>query len=318
MPNAKDCWCAPAVALVSLPVSAAPLDTFQDCPVCPVMVELPLGSFVMGGPPGESRLNVHWGPPIRSVTPEDPYIAEHEGPLHRVEIDRPIAMGRDEVTFGEWMACVEDGGCGGYRPPMEMLAAPGDQTPRRVALTRQHPVNEVSYLDMQLYVDWLNEKVGTPVYRLPTEAEWEYAARAGTQTPFWTGDEIGTDRANTLGSATEIMLGEARPDLVSRGVPVPVKELDAANPWGLRHMEGNVMERTISCWTERHADWATASEYLDAATDTSCRRVLKGGGYTNAMDYGRPARRAGTAEDARTRLARFRVVWEMDDVGGTK
>ena len=307
---------APAVAsallaLTALPALAAPFGTFQDCPTCPVMVELPLGSFTMGGPPGESRLNVHWGPPIRPVTPEDPYIAAHEGPLHRVEIDRPIAMGRDEVTYDQWMACVEDGGCGGHVPDSEILWLNPQDVVERITVQGSHPVIDVSYLDMQLYMDWLNEEVGAPVYRLPTEAEWEYAARAGTQTPFWTGDEIGTDRANTLGGATEIMLGEARPDLTPRGGTVPVEDLHAANPWGLRHIEGNVMEQTMSCWTERHAGWATASEYPDAATDTSCWRVLKGGRYTGAMDYGRPAQRVGNKESARSKISGFRVVREM-------
>ena len=309
---------APAVAsallaLTALPALAAPFGTFQDCPTCPVMVELPLGSFTMGGPPGESRLNVHWGPPVRPVTPDDPYVAAHEGPLHRVEIDLPIAMGRDEVTFGQWMACVEDGGCGGHVPPMHMLAARPGSEPLRVELTLDHPVFRVSFADMQLYVAWLNEEVGAPVYRLPTEAEWEYAARAGTQAPFWTGDEIATDRANILGRATAKMLGEARPDLASRGYPVPADALETANPWGLRQMYGNLREVTLSCWTDRHADLGTSSAHLAAALSaTDCeRRVSKGGVYDSAMDYARPASRGRTDPQHRSQIIGFRVVREM-------
>ncbi len=276
------------------------------------MIVLPLGEFTMGGPPGESRNNVHWDIPIRPVTPEDPYIAEHEGPLRRVEIDLPIAMGRDEVTIGEWMACVDGGGCGGYVPPMSMLAAGAGSTIFRVEMTMRHPVFRVSYNDKLLYVDWLNDQVGAEVYRLPTEAEWEYAARAGTQTPFSRGDEITTDQANFLGRATERMLGEPRPDLVSRGYPVPVDELDAANPWGLRHMDGNLLEETMSCWTDRHADLGTSSADLAAASDPDCaRRVVKGGVYTGAMDHGRPASRGRSDPTYRTKSGGFRVVREL-------
>ena len=304
---------ASSEGMVDDPSGLPPLSSFQECEACPVMIVLPLGEFTMGGPPGESRLNVHWGPPIRPVTQEDPYIAESEGPLRRVEIDLPIAMGRDEVTIGEWMACVEGGGCGGYVPPMHMLAARPGSAPLRVEMTLRHPVFRVSFNDMLLYVDWLNGEVGADVYRLPTEAEWEYAARAGTQTPFWTGEEITTDQANFLGAATEVMLGEARPELVSRGYPVPVGDLDTANPWGLRHMNGNLREETMSCWTDRHEDLKTTSAHLAASLENpDCeRRVSKGGVYHAAMDYGRPASRGRANPNHRSKIAGFRLVREL-------
>jgi formylglycine-generating enzyme required for sulfatase activity len=298
------------------PNGLSPLAVFQECEVCPEMIVLPLGQFVMGGPPGESRLNIHWDAGnVRPVTPEDPYIAEQEGPLHVVTIDLPIAMGRNEVTFGEWNACVADGGCGGYTPPTFMLASSTGEAPKRIELSGRHPVAEVSYDDIQLYLAWLNGKVGANVYRLPTEAEWEYAARAGTQTPFAQGEEITTDQANFLGHGTEIMLGQDRPDLVSRGHPVLVDELDAANQWGLRHMSGNVIEITQSCWTDRHTDWPTSRIYLEMSLTTPCRRVTKGGAYMAAMDYSRLAVRGRASMDSRSAVLGFRVVRDNEQPG---
>ncbi len=285
------------------------LEMFQECDVCPEMIVLPLGEFTMGGPPGESRENVHWGEgEIRYVTPEDPYIAYHEGPLHRVEINIPVAMGKNEVTYDQWMACVQDGGCGGYIPQDYVLQ---ENAPRAI-IRGKHPVITVSYEDALTYTEWLNKKVGADVYRLPTEAEWEYAARSGTQTPFAQGEEVTTDQVNFLGSATEIMLNEKRPDLISRGKPVPVDEMDAANGWGLRHMSGNVVEQTMSCWTERHEGWRTSSEHLKHALNPFCeRRVAKGGAYPAGMDYSRLGARAGPDPSSRSSVAGFRVLREL-------
>jgi formylglycine-generating enzyme required for sulfatase activity len=292
------------------PASLPPLAEFKECDVCPEMIVLPLGSFIMGGPEGESRRAIHWDAGnIRRVTPEDPYIALTEGPLHKVTIDLPIAMGRNEITVGEWKACVADGGCGGYEPPYFMLAGRRGKPPERIELSDRHPVLKVSYNDMQLYVTWLNAKVGADVYRLPTEAEWEYGARAGTQTPFAQGDELTTDQANFNGFDTAELLKESPPG--SRGYPVSVDELDAANAWGLRHMSGNLLERTMSCWSERHMNWPASSIYLDEALNTSCDRVAKGGAYGATMDYARPAARGRGGEDRRSYMVGFRIVRDL-------
>ena len=303
---------ASADGLLTTKSAPQPLQAFQECDVCPEMIVLPLGQFVIGSPPGESRLNIHWDAGnIRRVTPEDPYIAVREGPLRPVTIDLPIAMGRNEVTIGEWKACVADGGCGGYTPSLFMMASRPGNAPERIELSDRHPVSEVSYSDMRLYLAWLNGKVGADVYRLPTEAEWEYAARAGTRTAFAQGQEITTDQANFLGSGTEIMLNEKRPNLASRGYPVPVDELDAANQWGLRHMSGNLIELTMSCWTDRHPDWPKSSIYLEMAHLKGCEHVTKGGAFFAAMDYSRPGVRGSANDDGKSNSLGFRIVRDL-------
>lgn len=260
----------------------------------------------MGAPPGESRASIHLNSnPLKAATAEDPYIAYHEGPVHSVEMDLPVAMGRNEVTHDQWMACVDDGGCRGHVPRDCILL----RDKPCVDILGNYPVVDVSYLDGLAYARWLNGKVGTDVYRLPTEAEWEYAARAGTQTPFAQGEEVTTDQVNFHGKPTEEMLGVKRPELARRGHPVRVDDLDAANAWGLRHMSGNVVERTMSCWSLTHIELATASEYLHHAMRSSCpERVGRGGAYWTAMDFSRVASRGRTDEDARLMTAGFRVL----------
>lgn len=307
---------SPVVIAETDPASLEPLQMFKECDVCPEMIVLPLGSFLMGGPEGESRRAIHWDAGnIRRVTPDDPYIALTEGPLHIVTIDLPIAMGRNEITLGEWKACVADGGCGGYMPPDFMMRGRKGQSPERYQLTDRHPVLQVSFKDIQQYIAWLNSKVGANVYRLPTEAEWEYGARSGTQTPFAQGDKITTDQANIGGIDTAELLDEPPPGFVARGYPVSVDDLDAANAWGLRHMSGNLIEHTMSCWTERHMDWPTSSVYLEKALNTACDRVTKGGDYAATMDFARPAVRGHGKEDRRSNIVGFRIVRELDQKG---
>ncbi|WP_170756569.1 formylglycine-generating enzyme family protein [Ruegeria lacuscaerulensis] len=160
----------PFAALLTLPTAAtsaeyqledgttvAPLEMFQECDVCPEMIVLPLGEFMMGGPPGESKLNVHLNAnPMRMATPEDPYIAYQEGPIHTAKIDIPIAIGRNEVTYEEWMTCVDDGGCGGHIPQKCTLQK---DTPC-ANLTGSHPVVDVSHADAMAYTHWWNGSVG--------------------------------------------------------------------------------------------------------------------------------------------------------------
>ena len=253
----------------------------------------------MGGPIGESRV-----PRVRNgelVTVDQ---GQDELPLHTVEIEIPFAMGRTEVTYDQWMVCVAEGACNGYVPPHEVLGNRqyfGDDN--RVAVQGSNPVIFVSYLDAIVYTDWLNTLVGADVYRLPTEAEWEYAARAGTQSRFPFGEHILPGQANIYFPDNQDP---------SPLVPVPVEAMpDAENQWGLRHIAGNVAELTMSCYAERYDGWSTASRYLSEVQGVTCRRATRGGAYNASEDYARPAQRGSAEEDTRSRYLGFRVLREL-------
>ena len=146
---------APAVAEEAVGVYP---QTFRDCDVCPEMVVIPPGEFVMGSPETEEGRD---------------YV---EGPQHAVRVERSFALGKYEVTFSEWDACVADAGCNGYLPDDEGW---GRGT---------RPAINVSWDDAKAYAGWLSRKTGTE-YRLPSGAEWEYASRAGTTTARYWGED---------------------------------------------------------------------------------------------------------------------------------
>jgi formylglycine-generating enzyme required for sulfatase activity len=282
--------------------TVAPLELFRECEQCPEMVVLPTGSFVMGAPLAESELAyLLWLKP----KPGEPVGMVQEGPQHEVIIDVPIAMGRNEVTRAEWLACVEDGGCT-HVPDPRILALRG----YFYADDPRSPVIDVSYRDMLEYVAWLNRLTGTEAYRLPIEAEWEYAARAGTRTRFAQGDSLTVDQANIAVFRRE---GDRSvPDPNNRKIPVPVDMLDAANAWGLRHMAGNVVELTMSCWSKRHLGLPTSSAYLaEARNSGTCPHVAKGGSFGRSGEYARPANRGSTSETSRSVSVGFRIVREL-------
>ncbi len=327
------------VLMLGSAAHAAPQDVFSDCDACPEMIELPMGEFVMGAPDDEFRRNVYYRDgAIRMATKDAPYIPENEGPQHRVTVDIPIAMARNEVTYAEWMACVEDGGCNGYVPDNEIgwvgleeailrtlndarfAHLPSNEAMRNalagdgfLRISGNYPALRISYDDAQAYVAWLNHKLNTDAYRLPTEAEWEYAARAGTTTRFAQGFEPKPDQVNISGRMTELALHEDRPDLRNLGFPVPVDELDAANAWGLRHMSGNAGEITLSCYTVRYKGWSSTSEWLKRSFGENCERVERGGGFNAPMDVARVAsRKPVTAEMSGSQYDGFRIVKELD------
>jgi formylglycine-generating enzyme required for sulfatase activity len=292
----------------------ATFESFKECDLCPEMIVLPLGTFMMGATAEESRnpFDIYGkDATMRIRRPDEPNIIPSEHPRHPVEMDIPYAIGRNEITRTEWMFCVDDGGCSHNPDYFVFTARDGN-----VALGPNHPVVNVSYLDILEYVDWLNGRVGADVYRLPTEAEWEYAGRAGTETRFAQGDELTADQANFSRLATEhVQQPLTFPELVDRGLPIPVTELDATNSWGLRHMSGNVSELTLSCWAETHLGLATDSAYLASATsDADCvRYVAKGGDYGTAMDGLRLAKRNRPTSERRRSYLGFRIAREFKD-----
>lgn len=280
----------------------SPLEIFQECDVCPEMIVLPTGSFMMGAPPEESAAI-----DFRTELPPGEVRGKRsEGPVHQVTIDLPFAMGRNEVTYDDWIACVDDGGCS-HMPPTNVLFVDG-----WLDIGGRAPVIYVSYDDILQYAAWINRKVGVDVYRLPTEAEWEYAARAGTTTPYAQGETLTTDQANFLPWRIESHTGFVDPDPDAFEMPIAVDLLDAANPWGLRHMSGNVMELTLSCWSSRHLELAETSARLAAAQVVSgCDRVNKGGSYSASRHNSRPAFRGRVLDGNRSKLRGFRLIREM-------
>src|SRR5262249_13929275 len=147
---------------------------------------------------------------------------DNEKPPHTVRIAAPFAVSRFAVMFPEWDAAVADGGCNGYRP----------KGWGRGAL----PVINVSWVDAKTYASWLSLKTGE-VYRLLSEAEWEYCCRADTTTQFWWGDTISTEQANYDGNYT---FGGGPKGEFRKGT-VPADKFEP-NPWGLFQMHGNVWE----------------------------------------------------------------------------
>jgi formylglycine-generating enzyme required for sulfatase activity len=196
-----------------------------------------------------------------------------------VTIARPFALGRYEITFEEWDACVADGGCGGHRP--------GDEGWGR----GRRPVINISWEDARAYVRWLSVETGA-TYRLPSEAEWEYAARAGTTTPFWWGSQITAAQAN-FGNA--------------RGRTVPVDQPGfISNRLGLYHVYGNVWEWVEDCL---HDSYAGAPSDGRSKIEKDCPlRVVRGGSWVNVPWFLRAANRDGYAPWTRSSVTGVRVA----------
>ena len=252
---------AAVVAALRLPRHG---DVFRDCPECPEMVVVQEDSYMMGSPAGEPG---RW---------------HDEGPRHRVTIGRPFAVGRYEVTFAEWDACRRAGGC---------THAPNDEGWGR----GNRPVIHVSWKDAKQYVGWLSKKTGEP-YRLLGESEWEYAARAGTDSPYYWGMEVGEGRANCGRCGGR--RGGARTAPVGSFPP---------NGFGLHDMLGNVWEWVEDCG---HPDYtgapADGSAWLKPG---DCRlRMLRGGSWDEAAARVRSAIRYWQFADTRSDEIGFRVA----------
>ncbi|WP_295457289.1 SUMF1/EgtB/PvdO family nonheme iron enzyme [uncultured Thiodictyon sp.] len=230
-------------------------ETFRDCPDCPEMVVIPAGGFQMGSPDTE---------PGRS---------DDEGPVHTVTFERPFAIGKYEVTFDQWNACVKAGGC--THDPNE---------------AGNLPVGDVNWNDAQDYMTWLSKQTGQ-TYRLPSEAEWEYAARAKTTTPWFWGD----DPANACRYAN-VFDQTGKREARYPYAPLPCDDHHAklapigsfeANAFDLKDMLGNVQEWTQDCW---HDSYQGAPSDGSAWTRGSCAvRVGRGGAWLDTANTLRAA-----------------------------
>ncbi len=236
-------------------------ESFKDCPDCPEMVVVPAGSFTMGSPESE---------PKRSSA---------EGPQHEVRIAKPFAVGRFAVTRDEFETFVKDSGhsldrgCRIWTGSEEQDSAGSFRSPG-FAQTGSHPVVCVNWNDARAYVQWLSGKTGKS-YRLLTEAEREYAARAGRQTAFWWGSSISTGQANYNGNGT--YAGSAKGEY--RQKTLPVKSFQP-NPWGLYQVHGNVWDWVEDCWVGNYNEALADGSALTTGDCTS--RVLRGGAWSSS------------------------------------
>ena len=213
-----------------------PGDSFRECSkdaFCPEMIVMPAGEFMMGSPDAETGR------------------FSNEGPQHKVVIARPFAVAKFDVTFDDWDACVSLGGC-----PDVDDANYGRET---------KPVINVSWIEAQKYVNWLAQMTGKP-YRLLTEAEWEYAARAGSTAAYSWGDEIGAGRANCIGCGSKWDKVETSP--VGSFPP---------NAFGLHDMAGDAWQWVQDCW---HGDYKRAPAGGSEWTGGDCNEhVVRGGSW---------------------------------------
>ncbi len=206
-----------------------------------------------------------------------------EKPEHRVKIANPFAIGRYEVTFREWDLCVAAGACR-YRPDDHGWGRDN------------RPAIDVSWDDAKTYVAWLAQTTGQK-YRLPSEAEWEYAARAGTTTAYWWGRDAGTGHANCDGCG-----GKAARQTVPAGSFTP-------NAFGLFDTAGNAAEWVEDCWNDSYRG---APKDGSAWTTGQCRlRVLRGGSFGNKANAIRSAARFRYDADVRYYANGFRVARDL-------
>jgi formylglycine-generating enzyme required for sulfatase activity len=268
-----------------------------DEPWCPEIVVIPAGKFTMGSPTGG------WF----SSGEEERF--DNEGPQHEVRIARAFAIGRYTVTrgqFANFLAATKhdmSGGAYGRTGVTWELRADRDWRSPGFAQTDAHPVVCVSWLDAQAYVGWLAERTGQH-YRLPTEAEWEYAARAGTVTPFWTGATISPAQANYNGNLTYA----GGPKGVYRQGTVAVNDHSfPANPFGLHHMHGNVREWVQDCYVDSYRG-APLDGHLSVERDIPGVRVVRGGSWDESPGYLRSAIRFRYARGGRINDTGFRVA----------
>jgi formylglycine-generating enzyme required for sulfatase activity len=256
-PSAAVGEAAPSAPLAPEPAPAASSpevgETFRDCELCPLMAPLPAGRFLMGSPEDEPGRNAY------------------EGPQRQVEVPA-FAISVFEVTVSEWNACAADGVC----------------APKPAGADEKMPALSISFRDAEGYANWLTRKTGRK-YRLPTEAEWEYAARAGTASAYWWGDRydasnVSTREARAVGSAK-------------------------ANAFGLHDFIGNAREWVADCYVN---NFTKAPADGSAVTDGDCsKRVIRGGGWASSASDMRVANRSRIDVGGRAGYMGVRIAAEV-------
>ncbi|MFM0300666.1 SUMF1/EgtB/PvdO family nonheme iron enzyme [Paraburkholderia sediminicola] len=233
----------------------------RDCATCPIMIALPAGAFSMGS------------------STDDP----SEKPVHHVTIGAPFAIGKYEVTVEQWNACAAANAC--------QKLTPENNT------NKATPARDLSWDDAQQYVKWLSKTTGKP-YRLPTEAEWEYADRGGTTTAYWWGDQMRKGNANCKDCGDP--WHKEGPEAAGSFAP---------NPVGLYDMNGNVWEWVADCWHNSYQGAPTDGHAWDSP---SCdMRVIRGGSWREGGSYMLSATRFKYSASVRQSQDGFRVVKDL-------
>jgi formylglycine-generating enzyme required for sulfatase activity len=248
-----------------------PKDSFRECEHCPEMVVVPPGEFTMGSPETEKGRS------------------DDEGPQHKVKIPKQFAVGKFEVTFGEWGACLAGGGCPDNKDYLKAGWRKADR-----------PAVNIIWPEAKRYIAWLNEKVPGKPYRLLSEAEWEYAERAGSQTKFFWGGEMLKDKANCNHCGTKW-----------DGQTAPAGSFPA-NAFGLHDMLGNVWEWVEDCYHDSYKDIPAEVTNAGAPWLTGCRkdkpRVTRGGSWDDVARQTRSATRIRNLQGYRYNAQGFRVA----------
>jgi formylglycine-generating enzyme required for sulfatase activity len=251
----------------------------------PELVLIPTGRFQMGSPEHERKKAMEAGSQKAWL--------DRETPQHWVGIEQPIALGRYPVTVGQWREFAQ---ATGWQPQGEFnWAAPG------FAQGADHPVVGVTWNDAQQYLGWLSAMTGQ-VYRLPSEAEWEYACRAGTRTAFSFGDTISAALANYDGNYTY----NGSPKGANRKGTSRVGEY-APNPWGLYDVHGNVWEWVQDVVHDNYDGAPNTGRAWEEGGDQA-RRILRGGAWQYNPRYLRSAVRNGSAVALSNAIVGFRVA----------
>ncbi len=280
-----------------------------DCEGCPELVIIPPGNLLLGSPPQEAGRD------------------SHEGPQFRVAIEKPFLIGRYEVTRAQFAKYIEEAAppstaeeCAVWKPFDQTFEADKARTWREPGFdqTDDHPAVCANWLDAVGFLEWLSRKTGKR-YRLPSEAEWEYAVRATTTAPYSTRGvvrfaPVAGDRPYTPPApATGWYRNRTDPGLATYWRPgtQPVGSAYPENAFRLNQMHGNVAEWVLDCWI---------ADYRLAATDGrprsgesfSCDRVIRGGSWAGTEADARSAARRFAPMGARRNDLGFRVARELD------
>lgn len=276
------------IALRATGVAPVLSTAMRDCPDCPEIIVIPTGEFIMGSDIEE---------PHRYKLPE--YWAIREQPKHKVSVSRQFALGEYEITRAQFKIFAKESG---YSPTLGCWHFVGtewlfDETrswkDAKIGETDEYPVTCVNWHDANAYLAWLSYKT-TKSYRLASEAEWEYVARAGTQTAFWFGDDpknichyvnlgdldtqdsFGWDKTKIKYDAMTDWKGQPCRDGYSTLAPV---RSTSANPWGVYGLLGNANEWVADCWNDDYQNAPATQEARLTAGDCGIR-AMRGQGWT--------------------------------------